>query len=51
MGDKVPWKIWMLIYLPATSRLLISLQKETVLSPYNFATAHLTVCILKSYLP
>ena len=30
MGNKVPWKIGMLIYLLATSRPLISLQKEAV---------------------
>ena len=38
MGSKVRWKIGMLIYLPVTSRPLISLQKEAVLSPCNFAT-------------
>ena len=41
MGNKVSW----------TSRPLISLQKEAVLSPCNFATAHLTACILNCYLP
>ena len=51
MGNKVPWKTGMLIYLPVTSRPLISLQKEAVLSPCNFATAHLTACILNFYLP
>ena len=47
MGNKVPWKIGMLIYLPVTSRAPVSLQKEAVLSPCNFATA----CILKMFLP
>ena len=51
MGNKVPWKTGTLIYLPATARPLISLQKEAVLSPCNFATAHLTACILNFYLP
>ena len=51
MGSKVSWKTGMLIYLPVTSRPLISLQKEAVLSLCNFATAHLTACILKFYLP
>ena len=46
IGNKVPWKIGMLIYLPVTSRPLISLQKEAILSPCNFATTHLTACIL-----
>ena len=51
MGNKVSCKTGMLIYLPVTSRPLISLQKEAVLSPFNFATAHLTACTLKFYLP
>ena len=51
MGNKVPWKTGMLIYLPVTLRPLISLQKEAVVSPCNFATAHLTARILKFYLP
>ena len=51
MGNKVPWKTGVLIYLPVTSRPLISLQKEAALSPCNFATAHLTACILNFYLP
>ena len=51
MGNKVPWKIGMLIYLPVTSRPLISLQKEAVLSPCNFTTNHVTACILNFYLP
>ena len=51
MGNKVPWKIGLLIYLPVTSRPLISLQKEEVLSPCNFATTHLKACILNFYLP
>ena len=51
MGNKVPWKTGMLIYLPVTLRTLISLQKEAVLSPCNFATAYLTGCILNFYLP
>ena len=51
MGNKVPWKTGMLIYLPVTSRPLISPQKEAVLSPCNFATTHLTACILNFYLP
>ena len=46
MGNKVPWKIGMLISLPVTLRPLIFLQKEAVLSPCNFATTHLTACIL-----
>ena len=50
MGNKVPWKIGVLIYLPVTSRPLISLQEEAVLSPCNFATTHLTACILIFYL-
>ena len=51
MGNKVPWKTGVLIYLPVTSRPLISLQKEAVLSPCNFATTRLTACILNFYLP
>ena len=51
MGNKVPWKIGTLIYLPVPSRPFISLQKEAVLSPCNFTTAHLTACILTFYLP
>ena len=53
MGNKVPWKTGMLIYLPATSRPLILkfLQTEAILSPCNFATNHLTACVLNSYLP
>ena len=51
MGDKVPWKTGMLIYLPVTSRPHISLQKEAVLSPCNFATSHLAAFILDFYLP
>ena len=51
MGNEVPWKTGMLIYLPVTSRPLISLQKEAVSSPCNFATTHLTACILDFYLP
>ena len=51
MGNKVPWKTGMLIYLPVTSQPLISLQKEAVLSPCNFATTHSTACILDFYLP
>ena len=51
MGNKVPWKIGMLIYLPVTSRRLIVLQEGVVLSLCNFATAHLTACILKFYHP
>ena len=46
MGNKVPWKTGMLLCLPVTSRPLISLRKEAALSPCNFATAHLTACIL-----
>ena len=42
MGNKVPWKTGMLIYLSVTSRPLISLQKEAVSSPCNLAIAHLT---------
>ena len=51
MGNKVPWKIGMPTCLPVTSQPLISLQKEAVLSPCNFATTHLTACILNFYLP
>ena len=51
MGNKVPWKIGVLIYLPVTSRPLISLQKEACSSPRNFATTLLTACILNFYLP
>ena len=50
MGNKVPLKTGMLIYLPVTSPPLIYLQKEAVLSPCNFATTHLTACILSFYL-
>ena len=46
-----PWKIGMLICLPATSRSYIFLQNEAVLSPRNFATTHLTDVILHVYLP
>ena len=35
MGRKVPWKTGMLSYLPVTSRPLVSLQKEAVLSPFT----------------
>ena len=48
MGKKVPWKTGMLISLPVTSRPVIFLQKEAVSSPCNFATTHLTACILIS---
>ena len=51
MGNKVPWKTGMLIYLPVTPRPLISLQKEAILSPCNFATTHLTARILNFYHP
>ena len=51
MGNKVPWKTGVPIYLPVTSRPLISLQKEAVLHPCNFATTHLTARILNFYLP
>ena len=51
MGNKVPWKTGVLVYLPVTSRPLISLQKEAVLSPCNLVTTHLTACILNFYLP
>ena len=51
IGNKVPWKTGVLIYLHVASRPLISLQKEAVLSPCNFATTHLTACILSFYLP
>ena len=50
-GNKVPWKTGMLIYLPVTSRPLISPQKEAVLSPCNFATTRLTACILNFLSP
>ena len=51
MGNKAPWKIGMTINLPVTSRPLISLQKEAVPSPCNFATTHLTACILTFLCP
>ena len=35
MGNKVPWKTGMLIYLPVTLRPLMSLHEEEVLSPSN----------------
>ena len=46
IGNKVPWKTGMLMYLPVTSRPLIVLQKEAVLSPCNFAATRLAACIL-----
>ena len=49
--NTVPWKTGMLIYLPVTSRPLIFLQKEAVLSPCHFATTHLTACVLNFCLP
>ena len=48
MGNKVPCKTGMLIYLPVTSWALISLQKEAVLSPCNFATTQLAFWIFIS---
>ena len=36
MGNKVPWKIGMLISLPVTSRRLVPLQKEAVLGQLAF---------------
>ena len=51
MANKVPWKTGMLIYLPGTSRPLISLQKEAISSPCNFATAHWTACTLNFLCP
>ena len=36
MGNKVPWKTGMLIYLAVSSRPLIFLQTEALLSPCNF---------------
>ena len=51
MGNKVPWKTGVLIYLHVTSRPLMSLQQEAVLSPCNFATTHLKACILNFDLP
>ena len=52
MGNKVPWKTGMLIYLPVTSRpLIFLLLKGAVLSPCNFATARLTACILNFLSP
>ena len=42
---------WVLIYLPVTSQPLISLQEDAFLSPCNFATTHLTACILNFHLP
>ena len=49
MGNKVPWKTWVLIYLPVTSP--THFLAEAVLSPCNFATAHLTACTPNGYLP
>ena len=51
MGNQVPWKIGILVYLPVTSRSIHFQQKEALLSPCNFATAHLTACILNLYRP
>ena len=51
MGNKVPWKTGVLISLPVTSRPLISLQKDAVLSPFNLATTHLTAYILNGLSP
>ena len=56
-GSRNPWvikfhgRIGMLICHLVTSRPLVFLQKEAVLSPCNFATTHLTAFILKFYLP
>ena len=49
-GHTVPWRTLMLICHLVTSRPLIFQQNEAVLSPCNFATSHLTACILKFYL-
>ena len=46
MGHEVPWKTGMLICDPVTSRPLIVLQTEAVLSPCNFATTHSIACTL-----
>ena len=51
MGHKVPWEIGILICHPVTSRSLIFLQKGAVSSTCNFATTHLTACILNFHLP
>ena len=50
-SGKVAWETGMLIYLPVTSRPLIYLQKEAVLSSCNFAHTHLTARIPNFHLP
>ena len=50
MGQKVPWKLGMLIYFPVASEPLIFWEKESVLSLRYFATIHLTACILNAFL-
>ena len=47
MDSKVPWKTGVLIYLPVFSQPLVFLAERSS----NFATTHLTVCILDFYLP
>ena len=51
MGHKVPWNIGMRICHPVTSRPLIFLQKEAVLSSCSFATTHLIAFIWHFFLP
>ena len=46
MGLKDPWKIGVLLCHLVTSRPLIFLQKEAVLSPCDFATTHSRAFIL-----
>ena len=50
MGRRVPWKIGMLMFHPVTSRPLIFVWKEAVLSPCNFGTTRLTAFLLDFYL-
>ena len=45
MGNKVPWKIGSLIYLPVTSRPFISLEKVATSPPPNLTACILNVCL------
>ena len=51
MGNKAPWKTGMLINLPVTFATTHFPAERSILSPCNFATTHLTACILNCYLP
>ena len=51
MGNKVPWKTGMLIYLPVISRPLISCRKNQFYLPVTSRPAILTASILNFYLP